>query len=261
MYDELAPVYEFLVPDARLEPEGAVAAFAPVVERLEPGARVLDCAAGTGELAVGLALRGFEVTAADASAAMIARARELAAARCVELETQVCSWDGLARWGERFDVVLCVGNSLTHAAGRAGRRTALTAMAAVLVENGLLVVTSRNWELLRASRPRLEVGDALVERGGRRALVVRSWSLPDRWEEPHGLEVAVALLGDDGSVTRHGELLAFWPFTERELRDDLLDAGLEPESSTYAPDAERYLVSARRRAGAGAGAGSSRSGG
>jgi SAM-dependent methyltransferase len=260
MYDELASVYEFLVPDVLLEPEGAAAEFAAVVEQLEPGARVLDCAAGTGQLAVGLALRGFDVAATDASEAMIARTRALAEARGVALAAEARSWNGLADrgWSERFDAVLCVGNSLTHAGGRAERRKALAAMAGVLRAGGLLVVTSRNWERLRAGRSRLEIGERLVERDGRRAVVVRHWWLPDGWEEPHGLEVAVALLGDDGSVTTHRELLAFWPFTEAELREDLAGAGLEPDSGTYEPDAERYLVSARAPAGAGAGGGSPR---
>ena len=79
MYEGLAAVYEFLVPDELLEPAGAAAAFAALLDGLPAGARVLDCAAGTGELAVGLALRGFDVTASDASPAMIARARALAA--------------------------------------------------------------------------------------------------------------------------------------------------------------------------------------
>lgn len=254
MYDELASVYEFLVPDALLEPEGAAAAFAALVEELEPGARVLDCAAGTGQLAVGLALRGFEVTATDASEAMIARTRSLAAGRGVELETEARSWTGLAErgWGVRFDAVFCIGNSLAHAYGRTHRRGALAAMAGVLRAGGLLVVTSRNWERLRgAGRSQLEVGDRIVERDGRRAVVVRHWWLAGGWKEPHGLEIAVALLGDDGSVTTHGELLVFWPYTEPELREDLIAAGLEPELGTYAPDADRYLVSARAPGGDG----------
>jgi hypothetical protein len=50
------------------------------------------------------------------------------------------------------------------------------------------------------------------------------------------------------------ESIAFWPFTHGELLDDLRAAGLEVAASTYAPDAERYVVTTRRSA-AGAGAG------
>jgi 2-polyprenyl-3-methyl-5-hydroxy-6-metoxy-1,4-benzoquinol methylase len=258
-YDALASVYEWLVPDALLEPEGAVDAFSAVVGAIAPGARVLDCAAGTGQLAVGLALRGFEVTASDASAAMVERTRALAAERGVSLRTAACAWEELGRqgWDEPFEAVFCVGNSITHAEGRAGRRAALAAMAGLLAPGGLLALSSRNWELLRARAPGLEVADRLVERGSRRALLIRRWSIAERWQERHRLDVAVALLGDGSRVETHVGRLDFSPFTERELGEDLRAAGLEPVASTYAPEVERYLVTARRP-GAGAGAGPAR---
>jgi len=48
-YEELAGVYEWLVPEALLAPEGSVAAFAGVVDGLPAGARVLDCASPSGD--------------------------------------------------------------------------------------------------------------------------------------------------------------------------------------------------------------------
>ena len=108
MYGTLAAVYDFLVPEPLLSPEGSASAFEELLAGLEPGARVLDCACGTGALAVGLALRGFEVTASDASPEMVARAQALAAERGVALQTATRTWAELD--GERFDAVLCVGN-------------------------------------------------------------------------------------------------------------------------------------------------------
>jgi ubiquinone/menaquinone biosynthesis C-methylase UbiE len=67
-----------LVPDSLLEPEGAVAAFEQVLEAVPAGGRVLDCAAGSGQLAVGLALRGYKVVATDVSTGMLNRTRALA---------------------------------------------------------------------------------------------------------------------------------------------------------------------------------------
>jgi SAM-dependent methyltransferase len=256
VYETLASVYEWLVPDELLEPEGAAAAFGDLVSELAPGARVLDCAAGTGQLAVGLALRGFDVTASDASAAMVGRTRALAAARGAALRTATCAWEQLERqrWAEPFDAVFCVGNSLAHAEGRAGRRAALAAMAALLRPGGLLVLTSRNWERVRATRDGLEIGERLVERNGRPALVVHHWTIPERWDERHRLDVAVALIGAAGAVEAHGERLDLWAFSERDLDGDLRAAGLVPAAGTYTRDAERYLVSARRPGG-GAGGG------
>jgi len=229
VYDTLAEVYDWLTPEALLEPEGSVAAFAMVVDELSAGARVLDCACGTGTLAVGLALQGFDVAASDASPAMVERTRALATERGVAVRAAVRSWEELE--GGPYDAVLCVGNSLTHAPGRAGRRAALAGMRAVVRDSGLLAITSRNWERPQAG------GEEEVERDGRRARVRHAWHAG----EPPVVEVTVTF--DDG--TAHGERLEHWPFTHDELDDDLRAAGFEPAASTWDPDVERYLVTSR----------------
>jgi SAM-dependent methyltransferase len=246
-YDTLAAVYDWLVPETLLAPEGSAAAFAPYLESVAPGARVLDCACGPGHVAVGLALRGFDVTATDASGGMVERARSLAAGHGAVIEARRCAWDDLPGAGlAPFAAVLCVGNSLVHAPGREARRAALRAMAAVLDPGGVLVLTSRTWERVRAAGSGLHVEDRLVERPGGRGLVVHAWTIADAWDARHDLDVAVALIGDDGAVETHAERLSFWPFTQDELADDLRAAGLAPEASTFDPEVDRYLVTARR---------------
>jgi SAM-dependent methyltransferase len=151
----------------------------------------------------------------------------------------VRAWDDLAATGD-FDAVLCVGNSLAHAPDR---RVALAAMAGALRPGGTLILTSRNWERERALGSRLDVEPRLVERNDRRALLSRAWTIgAESWR----LDVAVSILAGDGSVETVAERLRVWPFTADELRDDLRSAGLEPEQSTYTPEAERYLVTASR---------------
>jgi SAM-dependent methyltransferase len=231
VYSSLAEVYDFLVPEALLSPEGSAAASSEVLDGLPAGARVLDCACGTGTLAVGLALRGFAVTASDASPEMVERTRALAEQRGVPLEAATRAWADLG--GAPFEAVLCVGNSLTHAGGRAGRRTALDGMRRVLRDGGRLAITSRNWE--RAQ----EGGEEVVERGGRQATVRRTWLGGD----PQRLQIEVEL---DGEL--YAERLAYWPFTHDELHEDLRAAGFEPEASTWSPEAARYLVTSRAKA-------------
>ena len=241
MYGTLAAVYDWLVPDALLTPQGSADAFKPL---LEPGTRVLDCAAGTGTLAVGLALAGFDVTASDASPQMMERTLALAHAHGVDVRAEVRLWADLH--GGPYDAVLCVGNSLTHAQGRRGRRAALTGMKRVLRPGGLLVLTSRNWEQVRARPAGFQVAQRLVERHGIAGLVIRNWTIPEHWTEPHGMDTAVALLDGGGNVTTHAERLIFWPFTREMLDADLLAAGLRQVESSWTPDADRYLVTARR---------------
>ena len=240
-YADLAAVYEWLTPEPLLTPEGNAAAFAPWIDRLPAGARVLDCAAGVGSLAVGLALRGFAAAATDISPAMIERTRTLAAEHGVQVDARVCAWEDLT--GEpRFDAVFCVGNSLAHASERV---TALSAMAAVLKPRGQLVITSRNWERERHAGSRLEVDDHLVTRHDRRALVSRAWIIPDDWHDPHTVDVGVSFVDTD-PVQTVAERLTVWPFTPSDLATDLAAVGLEVEQTTFTPQVERYLVSARK---------------
>jgi len=49
-----------------------------------------------------------------------------------------------------FDMAFCVGNSPHHAEGAGGRSAALESMSRLLRPGGRLVLTSRNWELVRA---------------------------------------------------------------------------------------------------------------
>jgi SAM-dependent methyltransferase len=214
-YDTLADVYDWLVPEALLEPEGSAAAFDPVLEELPAGARVLDCACGTGTLAAGLALRGFDVTASDASPEMVARTRALG------VRAEVRRWEELE--GGPYDAVFCVGNSITHARDR---RAAFAGMRRVLRDGGLLAVTSRTWE-----RPQ-EAGEEVVERHGRRARVTRTW---------HPGELGVTVTFEDDGTT-YAERLRHWPFTHGELQDDLLASGFTPATTTFDPEVARYLV-------------------
>ena len=247
-YDALADVYAWLVPDEVFGPRASVAAFSSVTDLLEPGARVLDCACGVGDLAVGLAENGFRVSATDASAQMVEHTQARAGRHGITVDAAVCDWVNLpGRFAAgAFDAVLCVGNSLHHAEGRSARRASLAGQAAVLRPGGVLAVTSRNWELVRQTAPRLEVVDRVVVRDGRPAVVVYAWTVPDAWADVHIADVAVALLGEDGAVDSRTQALPFWPSTHTDLDDDLRAAGLDPIASTYDPAAPRYLVTARR---------------
>jgi SAM-dependent methyltransferase len=248
-YDDLAGVYDFLVADeGLLVPSGSFQAYQPWLRNVPGGEDVLDCACGPGHLAVGLAGAGFAVTATDASAEMVARTARLASEYGVEVVSAQLTWDQLREsgWQDRFAVVFCVGNSLIHAQGRAGRHLALENMAYVLRPGGRLVLTSRNWEMIRRAGSGITVGDQVLARDGRRAVVIYDWSLRDDWEEPHRLDIAVAVLQAQDAVRTTSASFDFWPFRNEDLAADLDAVGLTVETSTYEPDVDQYLVVAQR---------------
>jgi SAM-dependent methyltransferase len=72
---------------------------------LQPGLRLLDVATGTGELARPAAARGLQVTGADFAEALIATARERAAADGVRVRFDVADCERLPYDDESYDVV------------------------------------------------------------------------------------------------------------------------------------------------------------
>ncbi|GAB4001866.1 class I SAM-dependent methyltransferase [Nocardioides ultimimeridianus] len=243
-YDALAEVYEWLISDAKLTPADFAASFDDVLGLAPRDARILDCSCGTGQLAVGLAGRGLQVVATDASAAMVRRTAELAAEHGAAVRTLQADWQALPDHFEdaSFDMVFCVGNSLHHAAGASGRLAALASMSRLLRPGGHLVLTSRTWELVRSRGSRLDIGDRLVRRNGRDAVVVYRWEIAPHWEDEHHIEIAIAQVGAAGSVLVRSELLSCWPYRYDELEADLQRVGLRVETSTFSLDAENYTV-------------------
>ncbi len=75
---------------------------------LKPGARVLDSGAGTGGTALELARRGAKVTAADASAGMVMRIKQRAAAAGLPLDAIVMDGQCLALADASFDSALSI---------------------------------------------------------------------------------------------------------------------------------------------------------
>jgi hypothetical protein len=136
-------------------------------------------------------------------------------------------------WPTLFKAIFCVGNSLTHTGDR---RTALTGMRNVMDEGGLLVLTSRNWEQVRAGPSSSETD---VERDGTRAKITYDWGPSRDWQEPHQLDITVEL-----PDATHSERLTYYPFTHGALEEDLRAAGFDLRDSTYAAAEDRYLVTA-----------------
>jgi hypothetical protein len=109
-----------------------------------------------------------------------------------------------------------------------------------------LVLTSRNWELVRDRGSRLDIGDRLVRRNGRDAVVVYRWEVAPHWEEEHHIEIAIAIVDAAGSVDVRSELLSCWPYRYDQLDVELHRLGLRTEMSTFNSEAENYMVVANK---------------
>lgn len=111
--------------------------------------KVLDVAAGTGFHSVQLMKEGFDVTSVDGSAAMLAKAFENAKEQGYILQTICSDWRWLTKdVHDKYDAVVCLGNSFTHIHDEKDRRKALAEMYAVLRNDGILILDQRNYEAI-----------------------------------------------------------------------------------------------------------------
>jgi SAM-dependent methyltransferase len=109
--------------------------------------KILDVATGTGYHSVRLLEAGFDVVSADGSPEMLYRAFENAKSQGEILRTVQVDWRWLAQdIHEKFDAVICLGNSFTHLFSENDRRKALAEFYSVLHHDGLLILDQRNYD-------------------------------------------------------------------------------------------------------------------
>ncbi|WP_328975004.1 class I SAM-dependent methyltransferase [Streptomyces canus] len=154
-YDALAPDYHRIFADWDVSMAHQAAVLGALVrEDLGPGPhRVLDCSCGIGTQAIGLALAGHRVVGSDLSPVAVARATQEATVRGALLPAAAADMRRLPFVSSSFDVVVCADNSLAHLLTAPDLQAALAGMRRVLRDGGLLVLTLRDYDEIRRTRP------------------------------------------------------------------------------------------------------------
>jgi SAM-dependent methyltransferase len=243
-YEMLAADYDWMFDDDELANGRAInlPATARLLQRISRTTTVLDAACGTGVDAAVLARRGFTVWAADGSDAMVEGATARFRRERLAIPLLRSRWADLpAATNERFDLVLCVGNSLVHAAGRDAMVESLSGLRRMARSGGYVVIDSRNWEKLHAERRIVQVADQVVTRGGRRCVVLYAWEVPDRIGDEHIAHLVFVFENGD-QIEPHEYQITFHPFTVNELRERLELAGLREVDTDFDDSRDRYAV-------------------
>lgn len=252
-YNELAHDYEWLFPDEAIGSKGTVGATSPgskdildgILKTLPRDARVLDCACGIGADAIALARSGYNVVATDGSASMVAEARRRSRRFGAEISITQSRWQELSeRIPGAFELILCLGNAMVHAKAGDKMLSALEGIKKVLRPGGILVVDSRNWELLYESRPRIVTGTHVIKRDGVRCTPFYIWTVPDDFKEPCRAEIVLLFENANSAITYRRYTMDFTPFRHAELLDALQSVGLVVVGDSYRPDSPFYAVTA-----------------
>jgi glycine/sarcosine N-methyltransferase len=116
---------------------------------------VLDCACGTGHHVIMLSEMGYEVKGSDLSLAMLRKAKTNSKMHGVKVELKMSDFRDLTHnFNERFDAIICVGDSLPHLLSDGGLIRALREMYALLRSGGILILEQRNYDRLAKTRER-----------------------------------------------------------------------------------------------------------
>jgi SAM-dependent methyltransferase len=256
VYDGFARDYHWLHDDVQLRLGTATPGVRAAFHGLPGGARVLDAACGVGLDAIALHRRGFDVTAVDASPAMLGEARRrLAAAQC-DVDAEICTWAELStRFATGpFDAVLCTGNSIAHARSRTEMETALRSFAGVLVPGGVLIIDTHHWEEMERFGDHVVVDPVVVERDGARCERTYTWRRVEAGSgRPWRLDLGLEISRGPERRERHLEVELF-PFSTGELRERLRASGFTHISIDATTDSDRYTAVARRAGERAAGA-------
>jgi ubiquinone/menaquinone biosynthesis C-methylase UbiE len=237
-YDELAADYDRIFADWDLSIAHQAAVFTRLIERQAGGGslRVLDCACGIGTQAIGLCRAGHHVVGSDLSVNAVRRAPVEAARRGAALPTVAADLRHLPFGAGTFDVVVCADNALPHLLTPADMVAGLASMARVLASRGLLILTVRDYDEARRSRPAATLPQ-VSQRDGGAVITFQVWDWhPDgeRYDLTHFQVHSAA----GGWVTR-ARTATYWAITRAELTGYAEAAGLrdvawhEPQDSGY----------------------------
>ena len=184
-YDALAPFYHLLFPDWDVSMARQAAALDGIIrQRWGAGVRtVLDAACGIGTQALGLAARGYQVTASDLSQAEVERARREAALRGLSLDFAVADMRAaFAAHGRRqFDLVVACDNSVPHLLTDDDLRQAFGQFHACLRPGGGCLLTVRDYDQEERGGVQITPAAFRVDPDGVRRLVFQVWE----FDGPH----------------------------------------------------------------------------
>ena len=257
-YDGLAGSYHLIYADWEGAVERQSAALDEVIRArldLGPGLdlvhpSLLDCSCGIGTQSLGLAARGYDVTATDISPHAVERCQREADERGIKVKAHVVDMRKLEDLANglfgRFDVVLSCDNAVPHLLSKWDLLAALRGMYARLLPGGLVVIGLRDYDQVRegqAERPRST--PVRVFDGGER-LVFQVWDW-DESGESYGLKHFLVQRRDGIWHTQCNEA-RYHALTRAELTVALETAGFESIEWQLPADSGHFepLVTASR---------------
>lgn len=156
-YDELSPYYKYIFQDWNASVERQATILDEIIrEHFDGNVRtILDAACGIGTQTIGLAPKGYQLTAADISTGELERARLEASTRKLNVSFHVADMRDLQRtFQTKFDLVIACDNAIPHLLADNEIHQAFRQFHEITSDSGGCIISVRDYEAL--------------ERGGRK---------------------------------------------------------------------------------------------
>jgi SAM-dependent methyltransferase len=183
---------------------------------------VLDASAGIGTQALGLAARGYRVTASDISPVALARARNEAELRGLDVPTVVADLRTLSATHGQFDLVIACDNSLPHLLSDREIGEALRECHRCLRPGGGCLVSVRDYGEPGMGSELRPYGIHRTEAG--RFILFQVWD----WDGPH-YDLSFYVIEEQPNATPRAQIFRsrYYAITPDRLLELMRDAGFE----------------------------------
>lgn len=244
-YDSLSWLYEVLYAGYHKEELGHafVAEHKELFDRYEHG-KLHDASCGNGVQAVALKARGYAITASDISEEMLRLTCAYAREQHVKLYAFRSAWADIRQHVEdKFDIVLCVGNSISHTRDHCERVMTLQQFYEILNEDGTLLLDTRNWDLLSKSNLKYSI---LKKRDykGKSYVPIYLWE-PVQFEKTSILRLVFIEFSEEGQ-TEYERRISYSPFSHSRLLEACQESGFKVEKDTFNMEEDRYYLYLRK---------------
>lgn len=156
-YDRLSPYYKYIFQDWDASVDRQAAVLDETIREYfgEKVHSILDAACGIGTQTIGLAQKGYQLTASDISAEEIERARLEASKRKLDVTFLLADMRSLQKaFQRRFDLVIACDNAIPHLLSKKDIHRAFEQFYRTTTEQGGCIISVRDYDSM--------------ERGGRR---------------------------------------------------------------------------------------------
>ena len=191
-YDDLADSFHLIYENWPASIERQAAALTSLIG--DTARDIADVAAGVGTQSLGLAARGYRVTASDLSPRAIARLQREAAQRGLSIETRVDDMLQLSTYADASaDAVIACDNSVPHLLSDELLLQAFRQFHRILRPGGLCILSVRDYTALPPARLRFNPQGVRELPGGGHVSVFQVWEY-----EGQQYELSQYLVFDEG---------------------------------------------------------------